>query len=100
MAADNSDAEHTDFAPGVAGSHATAGSHTELDRQAASGMKVDNLFEFEAQSSVLEPVEVEPYVPKVDLGGFEVYLVGQQDILAGCRVVLVPPRVAVEEWVV
>ena len=63
-------------------------------------MKVDNLFEFEAQSSVLEPVEVEPYVPKVDLGGFEVYLVGQQDIPAGCWVVLVPPKVAVEERVV
>ena len=100
MVADNSDAEHTDFAPGVAGSHATAGSHTELDRQAASGMKVDNLFEFEAQSSVLELVEVEPYVPKVDLGGFEVYLVGQQDILAGCQVVPVPSRVVFEERVV
>ena len=32
MVADNFDAERTDFAPGVAGSHATAGSHTELDR--------------------------------------------------------------------
>ena len=100
MVADNFGKEHTDFAPGVAGSHATAGSHTEPGRQAAFGMKVDNLFEFEAQSSVLEPVGVEPYVPKVDLGGFEVYLVGQQDILAGCQVVPVPPRVSFEERVV
>ena len=77
MVADNFGKEHTDFAPGVAGSHATAGSHTELDRQAASGMKVDNLFEFEAQGNVLEPARVEPYVPKVDLVGFEMDLVGQ-----------------------
>ena len=70
MVADNFDKEHTDFSPGVAGSHMTAGPHTEPDGQAAFGMKVDNLFESEAQGNVLEPAWVEPYVPKVDLVGF------------------------------
>ena len=97
MVADNFDAERTDFAPGVAGSHATAGSHTELGRQAAFGMKVDNLFEFEAQGNVLEPAGVEPSVPKVDLVRFEMDLIGQQGRLAGYQVVHVPPRVVLAE---
>ena len=99
MVADNFGKEHTDFAPGVAGSHVTAGSHTEPGRQAASGMEVDNLFEFEAQSTVLEPVEVGPYVPKVDMVGFEMDLVGQQDSLAERQVVHVPPRAVFAERV-
>ena len=97
MVADNFDTERTDFAPGVAGSHATAGSHTELGRQAAFGTKVDNLFESEAQSTVLEPVEVGPYVLKVDLVGFEMDLVGQQGSPAGHQVVHAPPRVVLAE---
>ena len=83
MVADNFDKERTDFSPGVVGSHMTAGSHTEPGRQAAFGTRVDNLFEFEAQSNVLEPAGVEPYVPKVDLVGFEMDLVGQQGSPAG-----------------
>ena len=97
MVADNFDKEHTDFAPGVAGSHVTAGSHTEPGRQAAFGMRVDNLFEFEAQSNVLEPAGVDSCVPKVDLVGFEMDLVGQQDSLAGHHVVHAPPRLVLAE---
>ena len=100
MVADNFDKEHTDSAPGAGGSQMTAGSHTEPSRQATFGMKVDNLFEFEAQSNVLEPAGVEPYVPKVDLVGFEMDLVGQQGSPAGHQVVHVPPRVVFAERMV
>ena len=64
MAVDNFDKEQTEFAPGVAGSHMVAGPHTEPDREAAFGKKVeavahlafDNTFEFGAQNNVLELV--------------------------------------------
>ena len=56
MVVDNFDKEQTEFSLGVAGSHMVAGPHTEPDREAASGKKVeavahlafDNPFEFEA----------------------------------------------------
>ena len=76
MAVGNFGKEQSEFAPGVAGSHATAGSHTELGRQAAFGMKVDNLFEFEAQSNVLELAGLRSSGPKVDLVRFETGLAG------------------------
>ena len=97
MAVDNFDKGQTEFAPGVASSHMTVGPHTEPDREAASGKKVDNLFEFEAQSNVLEPAGVEPSVLKVDLVGFDMDMVGQQDRLAGYQVVRAPPRVVLVE---
>ena len=100
MVADNFDKEHTDFTPGVAGSQMTAGSHTGPDRQAAFGTRVDNLFEFEAQSNVLEPAGVDSCVPKVDLVRFEMDLVGQQGSLVGHQVVHAPPRVVLAERMV
>ena len=105
MVVDNFGKEQTEFAPGVAGSHMTDGPHTEPDREAASGKKVevvahlafDNPFEFEAQSNVLESAGLGSSGPKVDLVGFEMDLVGQQDELAGCQVVRGPPRVVLAE---
>ena len=105
MVADNFDKEQIEFAPRVAGSHTVVGPHTQPDREAASGKKVeavahlafDNPSGFETQSNVLEPAGVEPSVPKVDLVGFEMDLVGQQDGLAGYQVVRAPPRVVLAE---
>ena len=105
MAVGNFGKEQSELAPGVAGSHMVAGYHTEPDREAASGRKVeavahlafDNPFEFEAQSNVLKLAGLGSSGPKVDLVGFEMDLAGQQDELAGCPVVRGPPRVVLAE---
>ena len=105
MIVDNSNKEKTEFAPGVAGSHMTVGPHTEPDKEAAFGRKVeavvhlafDTPFEFEAQNNVLEPAGLGSFGPKVDLAGFGMDLPAQKDEIAGCQVVHEPPRVVLAE---
>ena len=106
MVVDNFDKEQTKFVLGVAGSHIVARPHTEPDREVASSKKVevvahlafDNPFEFEAQGNVLEPAGLGSSGPKVDSVGFRMDLAGQQEELAGCHVVCVPPRVVLAEY--